>query len=138
MAEIMADYAAKRLITPPDVVTAVPRHPLKSVFAPRPHTNLLAQNIARIMGIEFVPGMLKKTRLHTSQKKLSYKKRLENVKNSFACQKPRQSNGANILLIDDVIATGSTVNECANVLVQSGAQSVSALAFAVTLPPAGS
>ena len=59
---------------------------------------------------------------------LSAKERAANVKKAFSCT--RKLTGMNILLIDDVMTTGATVNACSRQLLRSGAGSVNVLTLA--------
>lgn len=59
---------------------------------------------------------------------LSAKERAANVKKVFSCT--RKLTGMNILLIDDVMTTGATVNACSRQLLRSGAGSVNVLTLA--------
>jgi predicted amidophosphoribosyltransferase len=56
--------------------------------------------------------------------------RLENLRKAFALRAPHQVMGKRILLVDDVFTTGTTVNECARVLLKAGAREVTVLALA--------
>lgn len=70
----------------------------------------------------------------TSQGKLSTKQRIKNVSNSFKIN-PKEINNIknkNIILLDDVIATGATINECSKVLKKAGSKKVIAISFAKT------
>lgn len=62
----------------------------------------------------------------------SKEERIKNVKDSFEMNSAFAQNlkGKNILLIDDVITTGSTISECAKTLREGGAKEVWALAIA--------
>jgi len=74
-------------------------------------------------------SVLKKIKETKSQATLhSNKEREGNVKNSFVCTS--NVKGKNILLIDDVVTTGSTVKECAKILKKSGALHVCVLSLA--------
>jgi predicted amidophosphoribosyltransferase len=55
---------------------------------------------------------------------LSPKERQKNVRGSFAVTDPAKVRGKRVLLIDDVMTTGSTVNECARELSKAGAARV--------------
>ncbi|MCC2639651.1 MAG: putative Phosphoribosyltransferase [Nitrospira sp.] len=59
--------------------------------------------------------------------------RLHNLRKAFALRSPAEIKGKSILLIDDVFTTGATVNECARILRESGAQDVQVLALARSL-----
>ena len=81
------------------------------------------------------PGMksvrfLKKTVNTPSQTRLTASQRLTNVKGSFQVLQPGRVSQSRILLIDDVMTTGSTVNEAARVLREAGAAEVLILTLA--------
>ncbi|MCB1094019.1 MAG: ComF family protein [Verrucomicrobiae bacterium] len=67
-----------------------------------------------------VADILKRTRYTTQQAQLDRKERLENLRDAFALRNPQRAaqnlTGKNLLLVDDVFTTGTTVNECARVL----------------------
>ncbi len=62
-----------------------------------------------------------------TQTGLSGRERRKNVKNAFVVTKPSEISGRNILIIDDVFTTGSTVNECAGALKKNGCKRVEIL-----------
>lgn len=64
---------------------------------------------------------------------LSRLKRRQNVKDAFALKKPHQVMGLNILLIDDILTTGSTVEACGKLLLEAGAKSVTVFTLARSL-----
>lgn len=61
---------------------------------------------------------------------LPLEQRIANVAGAFRAAQPRQLEGKRILLVDDVITTGTTAAACAQALLHAGADSVFALAFA--------
>jgi predicted amidophosphoribosyltransferase len=61
---------------------------------------------------------------------LSPKEREENVKGSFGVADAAEVRGKRVLLIDDVMTTGSTVNECARELLKAGAGEVDVFTLA--------
>jgi ComF family protein len=61
---------------------------------------------------------------------LGRKERLQNIKNAFGVSDSSKVKGKKILLVDDVYTTGATVNECAKVLLRSGAARVDVLTLA--------
>lgn len=82
-----------------------------------------------------VLACLAKSRRTPPQMKLSRTERLKNVQGSFALSSRVQTQIAKktLLLIDDVLTTGATVNECAKVLRQAGAKRIAVLTLARTL-----
>lgn len=68
-----------------------------------------------------------------SQVGMSVRERRANIKNAFAVKAPAKIKGKRILLIDDVMTTGSTANECARVLLDGGARHVDVLTLAQAL-----
>jgi predicted amidophosphoribosyltransferase len=71
-----------------------------------------------------------RTRHTLPQVGLSPKERRDNVKGAFAVPNPASIKGKNVLLIDDLFTTGSTVRECARVLRKAGARGVEVLTVA--------
>ena len=63
---------------------------------------------------------------------LDRKKRLSNIKGAFHLKDPSKIIGKSILIVDDVMTTGATVNECAKVLMKGGAKEVNVLTLART------
>jgi ComF family protein len=73
---------------------------------------------------ELHTGNLKRIRATVSQTGLTSHQRRKNVRGAFALNKPHLVQGRNLLLIDDVYTTGTTLNECARVLRSVGAERV--------------
>lgn len=66
----------------------------------------------------------------STQTGLDRRQRVKNLKNAFRVEIPQRISGKKILLVDDVYTTGSTVEECARVLVKAGAETVYVLTLA--------
>ncbi len=90
---------------------------------------LLAQRVAGKYGLALDNNSLVRIKHKKPQAKLDEIHRLENIKNCFEWQGSK-INKKNIILIDDVVTTGSTLNECAKVLKASGAGEVWGLVVA--------
>lgn len=91
---------------------------------------ILARVIAERHSIRLDFNTLKRT-IHTMpQTSLGREQRGKNVKGAFEVTDGEGIKGEKVLLIDDVYTTGSTVNECARVLVKSGAAEVAVLTLA--------
>jgi competence protein ComFC len=107
-----------------DAVTPVPLHWKKRWQRGFNQSELLARAIARGRGIPLV-GALRRTRVTLTQAGLSNTERRRNVASAFGCRKAANAlRGKRVLLIDDVMTTGSTAAACARVLKQAGAAGV--------------
>jgi competence protein ComFC len=73
---------------------------------------------------------LSRSRWTEPQTALSRKERKKNIKGAFLVKHPERIRGKKIVLVDDVYTTGSTVNECARVLMKEGAALVDVLTLA--------
>ncbi|MBI4394737.1 MAG: ComF family protein [Candidatus Omnitrophica bacterium] len=64
------------------------------------------------------------------QSQLRREERLSHLKGAFSLRKREGANGRQILLVDDIVTTGSTINECAKTLKENGAERVDFFAIA--------
>ena len=91
---------------------------------------MLAQVISEETGIG-VKDMLKRVKNTKTQTRLTESEREKNVLNAFTLQ-TNNIKDQNVLLIDDVLTTGATLNECARVLKQAGSGEVYSCVAAIT------
>jgi len=89
---------------------------------------LLSLHLSKKKKIPLLMDVLRKIVDTPPQVGLSAKERAVNVKKAFACT--GKVTGMNVLLIDDVMTTGATVNACSRQLLKAGAKSVSVLTLA--------
>lgn len=91
-------------------------------------SSLFAKNIARRFNCRFDPFNLYKIRENRPQFEMeNINERKKNVRGVFKAKDRKKLRGLSILLVDDVFTTGSTVNECARVMYQAGADKVQVL-----------
>lgn len=108
----------RELIEQADIIIPVPMHKNKLLKRGYNQAALLAMRIASKKKLEYIPQLMIKTKNTTSQAQLNQKQRLKNVKNSIELNPKYKEKikGRKILLIDDVITTGATINESCKVL----------------------
>ena len=107
-----------------DLLTWVPTGSIRKFFRGYDQVQLIAQAVGRELSMEPVQ-LLKKIRNNRPQSSIrSEAKRRANVLGAYKALDPEQFAGRRILLLDDIITTGSTVSECARILLTAGAKQV--------------
>ncbi len=117
ISEILKNYNISDKI---DFIIPVPMY--KSDKAKRGYNQceLIAMELTHITGIPHKFNIVCKVRRTSHQKELSLKERKSNLKNAFTVKSPEKISGKNILIIDDVCTTGSTLSEIARLLKNNG------------------
>ena len=90
----------------------------------------LARPLSRHFCIPVMKGNLRRVRYTTPQVGLLGKERESNIRNAFRARNPAKVAGKRLLLLDDVITSGATLNECARVLKRAGASWVTIVTLA--------
>lgn len=124
---VAADVADVLDIAGIDVVMDVPSFKDKSE-----HAKLLAKGVARILGLPYDSDALSKTRKTAKQHEQVYRMRTLNIKDAFSVAEGGDVKGKTVLVCDDVLTSGNTLNECAAALKAAGAAKVYGCAFSVT------
>jgi ComF family protein len=96
-------------------------------------SELLARETARHLSLPILTDVLIRTKKTEPQKKMTPAQRAENLKNAFAVENANLITDKHILLIDDVITTGATTKECAQVLRKAGAKQIKILTVAAVV-----
>jgi ComF family protein len=86
---------------------------------------------------EMGADVLERTRPTVSQIGLTRPQRVENIRGAFRVRHPSRVSGRNVVLVDDVLTTGTTVSECARILRKAGAEKVWVATVARTLKESG-
>lgn len=107
-----------------DLVTSVPLFAARRRERGFNQSALLGRELARRLGVPFREKILRRIRPTVSQTGLTASQRAANVCGAFRVGLFARPAGWRILLVDDVMTTGATVNACARVLKKSGAASV--------------
>lgn len=115
-----------------DLICSVPIHKRKFRKKEFNQSDLLGKELSKRMNVDFYKDLLIKKKNTKGQHELSQKERERNLKNSFIVNEKYNIKGYKILLVDDVITTGSTLNECSRMLLQRGADFVYCITLAAT------
>jgi ComF family protein len=107
-----------------DGIAYVPLHRRKGRERSYNQSRLLASDVGRRLGLPVLHRSLTRVRMTRTQTRLNAEERKRNVRGAFQPGMPEWTDGRRILLVDDVMTTGATVNECARVLMDTGARSV--------------
>jgi ComF family protein len=104
-----------------DVVVPIPLHASRANLRGYNQAELLGQALAQGLGVPCTPA-LARVRATKQQAKLQKAERLENLEGAFALRQP--VDGLEVLLVDDVHTSGSTLTEASLVLIEAGAKRV--------------
>jgi ComF family protein len=112
-----------------DALVPVPLHRWRLFHRRYNQSAMLAQQIGILARKPVLHDALRRIRATPVQGHLKRKERQENVKGAFAVSARNKNSveGKTLVLIDDVLTTGATVNECSRVLLKAGAKQVHVL-----------
>lgn len=111
------------------IIFFVPSHRRKEAIRGYNQSELLAKYISKSFNIPMSNNNLIKTKHTKDQNKLSKQDRLTNLDKVFKLKNRDEVKDKNILLIDDIITTGTTMIQCAKILIENGAKEVRGLAL---------
>ena len=129
--------AGAALIRDCDLIAPVPLHRWRLLWRRYNQSALLAHAIGRLAAKPVISDLLTRRRATPSQGRMGRGQRFQNVAGAFAVGPPhvQSISGRRVLLIDDVMTTGATVEECAKVLKRAGAAGVDVLTLARVVRP---
>lgn len=114
----------------PDIIVPMPLHPRRLRERGFNQAMEIARSVSRHCGVALLPEACKRIKNTPSQTGLPWKEREKNIKNAFTCE--ANFVGKRIVILDDVLTTGATLNELAKVIRQCGAAEVTGWIIART------
>lgn len=114
-----------------DIIIPVPIHFRRKQQRGYNQSELLAKNLSKQTEIAFYAKVLTKSLNTPPQSSLGRGERLRNLREAFRLKHPEMISGKRVLLVDDVMTTGSTLEHCGRVLLEAGAVKVDAFVVAV-------
>jgi ComF family protein len=118
-----------------DFIIPVPLHPKRLRQRSFNQASLLARRMGSALNISVDYASLQRSRWTEPQTGLSRRQRAANVKGAFSLKSNKKFKGKGILVVDDVLTTGETVEQCVRVLKKDGgAREVAVLTVARTVP----
>jgi len=124
--------AGRELLEEADALVPVPLHWRRGWSRRYNQSGALARVIARQSGVKLLTEALRRVRPTQQQIGLSRPQRASNVQGAFkvAAQRASEIQGRRVILVDDVLTSGATVDACARALLRAKAESVDVLVFA--------
>ena len=114
----------------PDLVVPVPLYRVRRWRRGFNQALALSEELGREAAIRCEASVLRRTRATQPQAGLSYAERKRNVAGAFVVRKPDRVANKTVLVVDDVMTTGATLDACARALKKAGARSVLGLTVA--------
>jgi competence protein ComFC len=112
--------------TPIDALVPVPLHPARRRERGFNQAQALADSVSKKTAIPVLDCVVRRSYTQ-SQTRFDRGERMRNLRGAFVLRKSNMVIGKNLVLLDDVLTTGSTLHECALVLRKAGAESVRAI-----------
>ena len=113
------------------LILPVPLHPRKQHQRGYNQSALFAQGLSETMDIPWLANGLQRTEYTTTQTKKSRLERFDNVERAFIIPHPDKGKGQHVLLVDDVITTGATLEACARKVLELSGTKVSMATIAI-------
>ncbi len=141
LAPMMGGWIARagaELLAEADALVPVPLH-WRRLWARRFNQSaLLAARVSKISGVPIAGSIVKRIKPTAQQVGLSRSERASNVQGAFRVPRECRAEvaGRRLVLIDDVLTSGATVDCCARALLRAGAANVDVLIFARVAEPA--
>jgi len=116
-----------------DLLIPIPLHKVKQRSRGFNQSELIVDAIAEVSSIEKDSTILIRHRYTRNQAALPMRERAKNVKGAFTVLNKFKIEGKKIILVDDVVTTGSTMLECIKVLKEGGAKEVAGVSASLAV-----
>jgi competence protein ComFC len=114
----------------PDLVVPVPLHRARQKERGYNQVDLFGRPLARRLGLPYRPVLLQRKRARPEKQLLHFDERWDAVRGAFAIREGGRVDNFRILLLDDVMTSGATLDACSRALRAAGAKSVAGLTIA--------
>ena len=101
-----------------DLIIPVPLHPKKELKRGYNQSDVFAKGLSETMDVEWNKKILIRTKMTETQTKKTRLERLENVQNVFQLRSPQFLENKHILIVDDVLTTGATLEACSTKILE--------------------
>lgn len=116
-----------------DAIVPVPLHPSKLKKRGYNQCDPFAEGLSEQLGIAWYPTALRRNTANRTQTRLGRMERFQNTQRIFEVAEPEAVKDKRILLVDDVITTGATLEACAKALLEAGSKEVSIACIAAAM-----
>ena len=125
LGKMMALESTEKNVFPvADLIVSVPLHKKRRRERGYNQSDAFAEGLSEVTEIPWSGSALARVRYTKSQTGKTKTERQENVKDIFEIPEPQQIRGKRIILVDDVLTTGATLESCLNVLLAAGSDSI--------------
>lgn len=118
----------------PELVLSVPLYVTKWQYRGYNQAHLIAKKFAKFSGIKYQHNAISRILETDSQVGQSGNQRRNNIRSAFDVNSTIPNLPKHVILIDDVVTTGTTVNEISSLLKKHGVQTVTVLSITIALP----
>ena len=130
-AKLIVDKYGKEFFSEIDILIGVPMHKKKIRKRGFNQADILATEIGKLTGVESSKKVLIRKKNTKAQSSLTPRARRNNLKDAFEVNKNIDIKSKNIMIVDDIYTTGSTLEACSAILLKNGAKVVNGLTLSV-------
>lgn len=132
-AQLMYDYSEDKTFFNANYLIPIPMFIKKKKSRGFNQAELIANEFSKISNIPVLEDVLIRIKKTKKQSDLNFKERQNNIKDAFKVERSDRIKNKNILLIDDIYTTGSTINECSKILLDAGARDIYFYSLSIVL-----